>query len=262
MAKKQEKGAAKETKSEFLRKALSKNPNLDYDQVLGKWAKAGHPGEISNALYYQVRAKLGIKTQWMWVKEPERGSALDQVYQLKITLVDIRPPIWRRIQVPDFTLGALHRVIQTVMGWDGGHMHQFIIDEECYGEAFLDDMDSDLDMNDEEGIRLSEIIAPSSKKFRFVYEYDFGDGWQHEILFEKTVAPEPKAKYPRCLEGERACPPDDVGGAWGYLEFLEVMANPKHAEYREMKEWVGGKFDPERFSVNAVNQDLWNSYLG
>jgi Plasmid pRiA4b ORF-3-like protein len=145
MAKK--KGAWTETKSDFLRKALSKNPNLDYDQVLRKWAQTGHAGEISIALYYQVRAKLGIKTEWVWVKEPERGSASGEVYQLKITLMNIRPPIWRRIQVPDCTLGALHDVIQTVMGWQRSHMHQFIINNEYYGKVFPDEMDADLEMN-------------------------------------------------------------------------------------------------------------------
>jgi len=275
MAKNQKKVAGKETKSEFLRKALSKNPNLDYHQVNRKWAQTGHAGDISNALYYQIRAKLGIITQRVWVRDPEPettsgrtgknqakpttlqpAQATGEVYQFKITLRETKPPIWRRFQVPDCTLGALHEVIQTVMGWEHSHMHQFIINNAYYGEAVFGEMEPDLEMKDEDGILLSQIIKEVKKKVRFVYEYDFGDGWQHEILFEKSVEAEPNGKYPRCLEGERACPPEDVGGVWGYVDFLEAMGNPKHEEHRNMKEWIGGKFDPEKFSVDAVNKGL------
>ncbi|HKI17674.1 MAG TPA: plasmid pRiA4b ORF-3 family protein [Isosphaeraceae bacterium] len=277
----EKKDARKETKSEFLRKALGKNPDLDYRQVNLKWAKAGHAGEISNALFYQVRAKLGIKTEWAWVKvsEPEptlvtasgptwRGKATPpksppapttgDVYQIKITLRDIQPPIWRRIQVPDCTLGELHEIIQTAMGWEHSHMHQFIINNQYYGETALDEMDLDMDMEDENGIRLRQIVKGSGKA-RIVYEYDFGDSWEHEILFEKTVKPEPKINYPRCVDGARACPPEDCGGSWGYADFLAAISNPKHESHRDMKEWIGGSFDPEKFSVDKVNQELGRS---
>jgi hypothetical protein len=256
MAKNQKKVEGKETKSEFLRKALSKNPNLDYDQVIRKWAKSGHTDGISSALYYQIRAKLGIKTEWVWVREPERGTISGEAYQFKITLMETKPPIWRRIQVADCTLGALHKVIQIVMGWRQGHMHQFIVNKESYGEAVFAGMEPDLKMKDENGILLSQIIQGGKKPVRFLYEYDFGDGWQHEILFEKTVAAEPNAIYPRCLEGARACPPEDVGGVWGYVDFLEAIGDPEHEEHQDMKEWIGGKFDPEKFSVDAVNKQL------
>ena len=127
MAKK--KTAKTETKSEFLRKALGKNPNLDHRQVNQRWTKAGHTGDIINALFYQVRAKLGIKTEWVWVKESESEvestptEVTGTVYQIKITLLGTQPPVWRRIRVPDCTLGDLHEVIQTVMGWQHSHMH-------------------------------------------------------------------------------------------------------------------------------------------
>src|SRR5271157_3708101 len=261
MAKK--KPAKTETKSEFLRKALGRNPNLDHRQVNQRWAKAGHTGDISNALFYQVRAKLGIKTEWVWVKEsePEEDStpteARSQVYQFKITLVDTQPPVWRRIQVPDCTLGDLHEVIQTVMGWQHSHMHQFIINDEYYGEADFDDLDLGMEMKDEDGILLSQIVK-AGENARFVYEYDFGDSWQHSIQFERVVEPEPKVKYPRCTEGARACPPEDCGGVWGYADFLKAIADPKHPDHRDMKEWIGGKFDPEKFSVEAVNRELKN----
>ncbi|MGC1717342.1 MAG: plasmid pRiA4b ORF-3 family protein, partial [Isosphaeraceae bacterium] len=118
-------------------------------------------------------------------------------------------------------------------------------------QALLDD----LDLEDEAGIRLSQIFT-GKKKPRIVYEYDFGDSWQHEIALEKTQEPDPKVKYPRCVEGARACPPEDVGGSWGYADFLEAMADPKHPEHREMKEWIGRKFDPEKFDLKAVNREL------
>ena len=127
MAKK--KATKPETKSEFLRRVLSRNPNLDYQQVLRRWAKAGHAGTISNPLYYKVRAELGIHTEWVWVKESESEvestptEVTATVYQIKITILGTQPPVWRRIQVPNCTLGDLHEVIQTVMGWQHSHMH-------------------------------------------------------------------------------------------------------------------------------------------
>jgi hypothetical protein len=263
MAKK--KPAKTETKSEFLRKVLSKNPNLDHRQVNQRWTKAGHTGDISNALFYQVRAKLGIKTEWVWVKEsgPEAESTPTEVtgtvYQIKITLVDTQPPVWRRIQVPDCTLGDLHEVIQTVMGWQHSHMHQFIINDEYYGEADLDDLDLGMEMKDEDAILLSQIVM-GGKNAPFVYEYDFGDSWQHSIQFERAVEREPKTRYPRCIEGARACPPEDCGGAWGYADFLEAIADAENEEHDELLEWVGGKFDPEKFSVDKVNRELRHSF--
>ena len=112
-----------------------------------------------------------------------------------------------------------------------------------------------METEDEEDILISKI-ATMGRKVRFTYEYDFGDSWQHEIVLEKTLEPEPKVKYPRCVEGARACPPEDVGGVRGYADFLEVVGDPKHENGRDMKEWIGGKFDPERFSVDKVNREL------
>jgi hypothetical protein len=105
------------------------------------------------------------------------------------------------------------------------------------------------------GRGLSRIFT-GKKKPRIVYEYDFGDSWQHEIVLEKTLEPEPKVRYPRCVEGERACPPEDCGGVWGYAEFLEAIGDPEHESQEEMLEWIGGEFDPEKFSVDKVNKEL------
>jgi hypothetical protein len=177
------------------------------------------------------------------------------IYQLKVTLKDSDPPIWRRIQVPDCTLGQLHEVLQVVMGWENSHLHQFIIRGAYYGPQDPDHVDWDLETHDEGEMSISQIVK-MGRKTRFTYEYDFGDSWQHEIVLEKTLEPEPKVRYPRCIEGERACPPEDCGGVWGYAEFLEAIGDPNHESREDMLEWIGGKFDPEKFDLNAVNRKL------
>jgi hypothetical protein len=261
MAKK--KAAKKETKSEFLRKALGKNPNLDYRQINRRWAKAGHPGEISNPLYYKVRAELGIKTEWVWVREPEpeakspRAGATGEVYQFKVTLLDTNPPIWRRIQVSDCTLDKLHEHIQTAMGWTNSHLHHFRIDERLFGDPLLmAENFTEMNYADSTRTMLSDIVPDGGERFRFEYEYDFGDGWQHEVLFEGRLRTEPGKRYPSCVEGARNCPPEDVGGVWGYADFLEAIADPKHEAHDEMRQWVGGKFDPERFDPSAATRRM------
>jgi Plasmid pRiA4b ORF-3-like protein len=175
------------------------------------------------------------------------------IYRLRITLADIDPAIWRLVEVPDCSLGELHDVIQIVMGWQDSHLHQFVLD----GKSFGPDTPyaPDLEVEDEEGVRLSQVFT-DRKRPRILYEYDFGDSWRHEIRLEKMVKPEPNVKYPRCLEGARACPPEDCGGPWGYVDFLAAISDPKHENHRDMKEWIGGKFDPEKFSVGAVNKTL------
>ncbi len=185
------------------------------------------------------------------------GKTSGGIYQFKITLKDTKPPVWRRIEVPDCPLGDLHEVIQIVMGWQNSHLHQFVVNGEYYGPLAPDDFGfgTEMGVGDEEGILLSEIIKGDGK-VRFVYEYDFGDGWRHEVLFEKTVEADLKATYPRCVEGARACPPEDCGGPGGYADFLAAIADPKHENPRDMKGWFGGKFDPETFSAEAVNRRL------
>ena len=175
-----------------------------------------------------------------------------QIYQLKITLKESRPPIWRRFQVrSDVTLAKLHRIIQEVMGWFDGHLHQFIVGRIYYGVPDPDDLS---ETRDERKVRLDQILSVPGRKI--VYEYDFGDGWEHEIVLEKILSPDPKTRYPRCLDGARACPPEDCGGIYGYADFLEAIRNPEHEEHEEMLEWIGGEFDQEEFDLEAVNQSL------
>lgn len=177
------------------------------------------------------------------------------IYQFKVTLKGSKPPIWRRFQMPDGTLGQLHDVLQDVMGWTDSHLHQFIIRGEYHGVPPEDDLDFGMDMHDEEDTLISQV-ASSGGKVKFAYEYDFGDNWQHELVLEKILEPEPGSQYPRCLDGARACPPEDCGGVWGYVEFVEAMADPDHEAHDDLKEWIGGDFDPDRFSVEAINKEL------
>ena len=174
------------------------------------------------------------------------------VYQLKITLRDIKPPIWRRVQVKSSTtLSQLHLIIQAAMGWYNCHLHQFSIQGIDYGKP---DPDYGLDICDEKQVQLNQVIE--QEKSKFFYTYDFGDGWEHEILVEKVLPRESKVSYPVCLKGKRACPPEDCGGAWGYPEFLEEIQNPQHSEHESFLEWIGGKFDSEICDIQEINQRL------
>ena len=174
------------------------------------------------------------------------------VYQLKVSVKGSKPPIWRRIQVRgSTTLGQLHEILQIVMGWTDSHLHQFIIDGEYYG---VPDPDWDMEVKSERRVKLGQIVT--NAKDRFIYEYDFGDSWEHELVVEKVLVPEFGVQYPVCLTGKRACPPEDVGGIWSYDEFLEALGDPTHPEHEMYTEWIGGAFDPEAFNIEAVNQEL------
>lgn len=179
----------------------------------------------------------------------------DLLFQLKITLLEIKLPIWRRIQVPDCTLDDLHEVIQAAMGWENYHLHQFIIGGVRYGMPDPDGLEFGPKIKDESKVLLSEIAPKSDKPFRFKYEYDFGDGWLHEIVLEGYPAIENGQKYPLCLEGSRACPPEDVGGPWGYADFLEAIADPKHERHSELLEWAG-EFGPEAFDAKQTTKAM------
>lgn len=192
--------------------------------------------------------------------------ASERLYQFKITLLESQPPIWRRIQVKDSTLDKLHERIQTAMGWTNSHLHQFEIDGERYGDPeLLDDGFEDFECVDSTVTKISKIVPKNGKRFRFLYEYDFGDGWEHEVLFEGCLKAEKGGRYPVCVEGERNCPPEDVGGVWGYAEFLEAIANPKHEEHERMLEWAG-HFDPEEFDAEKTTKAMrrglpdWRQY--
>lgn len=182
--------------------------------------------------------------------QPEPGA----VYQLKVTLDGIKPLIWRRIQVRgDITLFKLHKILQVVMGWQDYHLHQFVIMGECYSVISIEaDMLGD-DFKDEKKFKLSRVIP--GEKFKFTYEYDFGDGWDHTILAEKILRPENELKAPVCLDGKRSAPPEDCGGKGGYHDVLKALKNPSRPDNAELLEWLG-EFDPEHFDADKVNERL------
>ena len=179
------------------------------------------------------------------------ASTTQPVFQLKITLAGIRPPIWRRVQVPGtVTLGRLHQVIQEAFGWWGYHLHEFEIDGVRYGSDLEDDWDPP---RDESRVRLRTVVGQGG---RFLYTYDFGDNWEHRIEVEDIVPAERGVTYPRCTAARRCRPPEDVGGTWGYAEFLEAITDPAHEEHDQMLDWCGGDFDPEECDLASINASL------
>jgi hypothetical protein len=179
-----------------------------------------------------------------------KKSAVKGVLSLKITLRNVKPPIWRRIAVHgSMTLGDLHVAIQVVMGWQGGHLHAFDVGGAQYGDP--DSMD---DTDDENRMTLNRVVKSGVGRFR--YTYDFGDDWEHDILIEKAPPPTAVTAFPACVAGKRRCPPEDCGGVWGYAELLEIIANPDHPEHDERRGWIDEDFDPEAFSVAATDTAL------
>lgn len=177
------------------------------------------------------------------------------LYQLKITLKWSKPPIWRRVVVrANMPLDRLHQVIQNVMGWTNSHLHQFMLGRAYYGTPDSDSAAMGMEIMNEKRYTVADLASVAKKKF--IYEYDLGDGWQHEVVLEKILPPDSAFKHPVCVAGANACPPEDCGGIPGYYRLLEILADPKHPEHQEMKEWVGEKLDPERFDLNSANSGL------
>jgi len=179
-----------------------------------------------------------------------------RIYQLKIALPYIEPPIWRRLEVPGtMTFGALHDVIQIAMGWEDCHLWMFYVGKtEISPESEQFDFSGEPRAQSADCTTLEEMLSGRCIKFRYIY--DMGDDWLHEIKVEKVFAPEPDVHYPRCTGGGRAGPPEDCGGFPGYLNLLETLADPKHPEREEMLEWIGGEWNPEAFDLDAVNAAL------
>lgn len=176
------------------------------------------------------------------------------IYQIKVTLDNIGPPIWRRILVSgNTTLLKLHDIMQIVMGWDDAHLHMFTIEGLSYSDPAVD-VSGDLGTINEANYKLSQVIHREGQRFK--YEYDFGDSWNHTLLVEKILSPVEGLRYPLCLQGRRACPPEDVGGVWGYKNFLEALRDPSHDEHEEYGSWISKSYDPEAFDLEGVNARL------
>lgn len=177
---------------------------------------------------------------------------MKQIYQLKITLLGIEPKIWRRVLVPStISLPRLHRVVQATMGWLDYHLHQFIAEGANFG---VPDPDFELDMENERGVKLSKILKHEGGTI--IYEYDFGDDWEHEVKLEKKLPFDDQISLPACLAGDRSCPPEDCGGIWGYQNLLAIIMDPRHEEYEEMLTWLGDDFGPEDCDIAEINNRL------
>lgn len=210
-------------------------------------------------------------------KNPE--SPTRRAVQLRITLLGTRPKIWRRVLCPaDLNLGDLHAVIQVAMGWQDAHLHQFTLpgkkltrkegDElrrralklnvdlrELTGERIFSNPSFQLEYTEDEDAAQLADVAPAAKSKLF-YLYDMGDSWEHEILVEKRVDPEPGSPILQCIAGEGACPPEDSGGLWGYYDKLEALKDPDHEYHDETVEWLGADYNPDAFDLPHVNRDL------
>ena len=182
----------------------------------------------------------------------------NEVYQFKITLTSSDPSIWRRILVPsNYSFWDLHVAIQDSMGWLDYHFHSFSIkDPITNSKVEIGIPDKEYDSFDRKiladyKVKISDYFNENNRTA--MYEYDFGDSWMHTIKFEKIVKATVAEKYPKCIDGQRACPPKDCGGIGGYFNLLSVIGNPKDEEYNEMIEWLGGEYDPEKFDPEDIS---------
>jgi hypothetical protein len=183
------------------------------------------------------------------------ARSLRPTYQLKVTLKNSEPAIWRRLLIASTeNLEDVHIAIQIAMGWTNSHLHEFIKGRDRYG---VPDDDFPSDMRDEADYRLDQIL--NKEKDKLSYIYDFGDDWAHEVELEKILPFESSKALPICLQGACACPPEDVGGIPGYMMFLEAISDPSHPEHEDMVEWIGDDFDPENFDLAETN-DLLREY--
>jgi len=197
----------------------------------------------------------------------------NDVYQFKITLMGTKPPIWRRIQVPKtYTFWDLHVAIQDAMGWLDYHLHEFeIVNPKAGLKVNIGIPDDEFGREVTPGWEAKIADSFSLENRRSVYTYDFGDDWRHKVELEKILPKEKGVKYPICITGRRACPPEGCGGVWGYSDFLEIIRDPEHEEHEEMLEWAGGAFDPDHFDAKEVSFDslpytfsltLWKAKCG
>ncbi|MGA9077158.1 MAG: plasmid pRiA4b ORF-3 family protein, partial [Acidimicrobiales bacterium] len=173
------------------------------------------------------------------------------VFWMRIALLDHEPEIWRRLLVPgSVRLDKLHLIFQTAMGWTNSHLHQFRMSNALYG-MHVEEWDDD-ELHEIE-YTLAEVVRPGGE---FLYDYDFGDSWKHQVVVEHASRTRPVLKFAVCTEGARACPPEDVGGTGGYAQLLEALRDPRHEEHEEYRTWVGEDFDPGLFDLAQVNAAL------
>jgi hypothetical protein len=187
--------------------------------------------------------------------EPAGGRVAAPLCQFRVVLTGTKPPIWRLLQVPGTAkLGWLHAVLQVAMGWTNSHLHQFRVNGALYSDTrhHYAEFEGDPEILDEWAFTLLQVVH--RQKNSFGYDYDFGDSWRHQITIEKILPPDIiGAARAICLDGARACPPEDCGGIWGYANLLKILKNRRHPEHKARKAWFGRPFDAEAFDVAKAN---------
>ena len=182
----------------------------------------------------------------------QHGGMTDQIARIRITLEDLKPAIWRRVELPvTNSLKTLHLAIQACMLFENYHLFRFDIGDAAYGIRFDDDDAFMVRTRDAANMRISKLAERGITSF--TYTYDFGDNWRHRIEIEEISSTIPGTNYPRFVDGERRAPPEDVGGTPGFEEFLEAMSKPRHPERKSMIEWYGRPFDPADISPDEIS---------
>jgi len=177
------------------------------------------------------------------------------IARLKITLHDVKPVVLRRVEVPfDIRLDRLHLILQAAIGWTNSHLYEIRARDVGWSTPYPD-QDCGGDFLDARKASLGDVLEDVGTK-TLKYLYDFGDGWEHTIKIERLIAPEPGILYPRLIEAKGRCPPEDIGGPWGYGELLEALADPSHERHRELKEWVADDFNPHVLDVDWLAEDV------
>lgn len=173
------------------------------------------------------------------------------VFQFRIQLNDVNPVVWRRLLVPgSVRMAKLSEMLLAAVGWTNSHLHAFRVGDVRYGMNFDEYPDGEIDE------KQVTVLQALRDECRFVYDYDFGDGWEHDVVIEELSWIYLGLKFGVCIDGQNSCPPEDVGGRWGYTEFLEAIADPDHDEHERYLAWVGGSFDPAAFDLASANAAL------
>jgi hypothetical protein len=180
-----------------------------------------------------------------------KASSSALVYQIKVSLEDVSPPIWRRLEIRDCSLTELHEIIQLSFGWENCHLYSFEIGGHEYGDPH---MAYDTDLRNAHASRISDLLEMGHETFE--YTYDFGDNWRHLVCIESASPAKTRVRYPRCTDGRRCGPPEDCGGPWGYEELIQSLSDPDREDRDELMEWLGGDFDPEQFDAGSLNAGL------
>jgi len=189
----------------------------------------------------------------------KRFDPYDFIIRLDARILGIEPVLSRTLGLPrDLNFAQLHEVLQAAIGWTDSHLHQFIVGGLVVGAPeYLEEEANGPRVIEATEVHLRDLRFPygPDAQLEILYQYDFGDNWQHRLI----LTPMPRAegvKYPRCIAGSRACPPEDVGGDIGYEQFLEAWRDPEHEEYAANRRWAGRKFDPEHFGLEATNRAI------